>query len=248
MSAILKPLPVVPREPIVYPESDGKPMADNTLQFEWIQVLQGNLAALYRDEKVFVAGDLLWYPLENKPKVVNAPDVLLAFGRPKGHRGSYRQWLEDDVTPQVVFEVVSPSNGYAEMIDKQFFYEEYGVEEYYVYDPDKKYFVAHLRRGEMLRPVHVTKEFVSPRMKVRFDISSGELAVYYPDGRRFLTMEQLEAARAEAEKLATEASKRADDAARRARRLAELGRKARQGQATPEEIQELERLENEASA
>src|SRR4051794_29654384 len=35
------PLPVE----IVYPESDGLPMSDNTRQFRWIVVLFGNLAA-----------------------------------------------------------------------------------------------------------------------------------------------------------------------------------------------------------
>ena len=40
--------PVAPASPggIVYPESDGLPMSDNTRQFRWIVVLYGNLAAL----------------------------------------------------------------------------------------------------------------------------------------------------------------------------------------------------------
>jgi hypothetical protein len=29
------------RPPIVYPESDGKPMAENTLQYEWIVSKRG---------------------------------------------------------------------------------------------------------------------------------------------------------------------------------------------------------------
>ena len=50
---------------IQYPQSDGQPMAENTLQFQWIVVLQGNLDAMYlNDPNVFVAGDLLWYPVE----------------------------------------------------------------------------------------------------------------------------------------------------------------------------------------
>ena len=32
---------------IVYPESDGLPMAENTIQFRWIFVLYANLAALF---------------------------------------------------------------------------------------------------------------------------------------------------------------------------------------------------------
>src|SRR4051794_11693148 len=34
---------------IVYPESDGEPMADNSKQFRWIVFLADNLQALYRD-------------------------------------------------------------------------------------------------------------------------------------------------------------------------------------------------------
>lgn len=48
---------------IIYPDSDGQPMADNTEQFEWIVLLKENLECLFaKDENVFVGGDLLWYP------------------------------------------------------------------------------------------------------------------------------------------------------------------------------------------
>jgi hypothetical protein len=36
--------------------------------------------------------DLLWYPVRGQPRLRMAPDVLVALGRPKGYRGSYRQW------------------------------------------------------------------------------------------------------------------------------------------------------------
>ena len=46
---------------IIYPESDGQPMADNTEQFRWIVTIQGGIDALFKDDpNVFVAGDLLW--------------------------------------------------------------------------------------------------------------------------------------------------------------------------------------------
>jgi hypothetical protein len=44
---------------IVYPDSDGQPMADNTKQFRWIVVIQQNLDWWFaKDANVFVAGDL----------------------------------------------------------------------------------------------------------------------------------------------------------------------------------------------
>ena len=37
----------------------------------------------------------------------------------------------------MVFEIISPGNTLTEMSKKQLFYDRYGVEEYYLYDPDK---------------------------------------------------------------------------------------------------------------
>lgn len=58
-------VPLQLAEAIVYPESDGQPMADNTKQFEYIVTIKGGLDALFRErDDVCVAGDLLWYPVE----------------------------------------------------------------------------------------------------------------------------------------------------------------------------------------
>ncbi len=104
---------------IIYPESDGQPMADNTKQFELIVLIKKNLDLIFANNpNVFVAGDLLWYPVEGKPNLRKAPDVMVAFGRPKGDRGSYLQWQEDNIPPQVVFEILSPDNTHREMIEK----------------------------------------------------------------------------------------------------------------------------------
>ena len=63
-------------EPIIYPETDGKPIAENTRQFRWIVTLADNLSALYRDQAdVFVCGDQFWYPVEGRPDIVVSPDV-----------------------------------------------------------------------------------------------------------------------------------------------------------------------------
>jgi len=93
---------------IIYPDSDGKPMADNTLQFRWIVLIKENLECLFQEyADVFVAGDLLWYPVEGHPDVRVAPEAMVVFGRPKGERGSYRQWQENNIAPQVIFEILS---------------------------------------------------------------------------------------------------------------------------------------------
>lgn len=132
----------------MYPETDGQPRAENTIQYRWIVTIQGGLDAQYRHHpNVFVAGDLFWYPVEGHPEIRTDPDVLVALGRPKEDRGSYMQWLEDDVPPQVLFEIQSPSNRAAEMQSKWEFYDRYGVEEYYLYDPEEVTLIGWQRRG-----------------------------------------------------------------------------------------------------
>ncbi|MGD1948870.1 MAG: Uma2 family endonuclease [Leptolyngbyaceae cyanobacterium] len=176
---------------IVYPDSDGQPMADNTKQFRWIVTIKENIERLYaaRDD-VFVAGDLLWYPVEGDPKTRLAPDVLVVFGRPKGDRGSYRQWVENDVAPQVIFEILSPGNTLIEMLRKQRFYERYGVDEYYIYDPDKLELTGLVRTDEGLDVVDMDG-WVSPRLQIRFQLSDTDLLIFRPDGQRFLSYVEL---------------------------------------------------------
>src|SRR5436309_3570711 len=161
----------LPRRPeVIYPDSDGKPMADNTLQWEWIDTIKGGLDALFRDDpNIFVAGDLLWYPVEGDNKTRTAPDALVAFGRPKGYRGSYRQWEEGGVAPQVVFEVLSPGNTRDDMAEKLKWYDKYGVQEYYLIDPYKNHVLGWVRDEGRLRSVYPIDGFVSPLLGIRFE-------------------------------------------------------------------------------
>jgi Uma2 family endonuclease len=177
---------------MIYPDSDGKPMADNTLQFRWIVTIKEGLDWVFQEQpQVFVAGDLLWYPVQGKPSICQAPNAMVAFGRPKGDRGSYKQWEEGGVAPQVVFEILSPNNRFREMYRKLRFYEEYGVEEYYLYDPDHHDLEGWLRDDEGLSEIRELNGWTSPRLHVRFETGGDELRIYGPDGRRFLSYQEL---------------------------------------------------------
>jgi Uma2 family endonuclease len=202
---------------IVYPESDGRPMADNTEQFRYIVMIVGGLEDCFRhDPQVFVAGDLLWYPVEGHPEIRSAPDALVAVGRPKGDRGSYLQWREADLPPQVVFEVLSPGNRVGEMTRKFRFYDRYGVEEYYLYDPGSGDLDGWLRQDGALTEIATMRGWVSPRLGVRFELDALALRLYYPDGRQFATYLEL-AAQAEQERVRAE-----QERARAERLLAQL--------------------------
>jgi Uma2 family endonuclease len=203
----------------LFPDSDGKPMADNTAQFRWIVLIKENLEILFADNPlVFIAGDLLWYPVRSTLVDPTAPDVLVAFGRPKGQRGSYRQWQEDNLPPQVVFEIRSPSNTDAALTRKQEFYETYGVEEYYLYDPDTNQLNGWLRQQNRLLPIVDMQGWVSPRLQIRFDrpTEQEELELYYPDGQKFLSSIELDRRARTAERRASSAEQRASSAEQRA--------------------------------
>ncbi len=229
----------VPSQPdlIHYPDSDGQPMADNTLQFRWIVTLKENIDDLFaEDPNVFVAGDLLWYPVAGQIKIRQAPDVMVVFGRPKGERGSYVQDREQDIPPQVVFEVLSPGNTRREMSRKLAFYDRYGVEEYYIYDPDRNQLKVWLRSvpGQSLTGGDRVEHWTSSRLGIRFEVVDPEMRVYRPDGRLFesfrergLRAEQERQQAEEARQQAGEARQQAEEARQRTnyleQRLRELG-------------------------
>jgi Uma2 family endonuclease len=206
-----------------YPDSDGRPMADNTLQFEWIVKIKENLEILFADRPdVFVAGDLLWYPVPDRQESAPlAPDVLVAFGRPKGYRGSYKQWEEGGIAPQVVFEVLSPSNSQKEMRNKRALYEDYGVEEFYIIDPDHNQLEVWLRQDGRLTAMPHIKGWTSPRLGIRFDLRGDGMQLFYPDGTPFRTPVELARHAEQETRRADQEAARADQEAARATRMAE---------------------------
>jgi Uma2 family endonuclease len=187
-------------------------MADNTKQFELIVLIKKNLDLLFINEpNVFVAGDLLWYPIEGDNKNRIAPDVMVILGRPKGDRGSYQQWKEDNIPPQVVFEILSPGNTVKEMVRKYKFYEHYGVEEYYLYDPERHELTGWLRSGSELQEIDEMVGWVSPRLGIRFELSEGKLQIYRPDGQQFVTYVELAQQKEQAQHRAEQAEAQLQD-------------------------------------
>jgi Uma2 family endonuclease len=208
---------------IEYPDSDGQPMSDNTLQFKWIVLIKEGLEVQFIDDaNVFVAGNLLWYAVEGKPRKRGAPDVFVAFGRPKGERGSYKQWQEGGIAPQVVFEVQSPGNRPGKMERKFQFYQKYGVEEYYLYNPDNGVLKGWRRRGRELKKIARMTGFVSPRLGIRFEPGKGpdSLTIIGRNGEPFITPVEMSRRRNQAEQRAETAEHRAE---RYAAKLRELG-------------------------
>ena len=89
------------------------------------------------------------------------------------------------------------------MLRKLRFYERYGVEEYYLYEPDSGELSGWQQQGDTLEEVAHMHGWVSPRLGIRFELDSGMLQLYTPDGERFATyveiLEQREQERQRAE-------------------------------------------------
>jgi Uma2 family endonuclease len=202
---------------IIYPDDNGEPMSDNTEQFRLIVWIKENLELLFASmADVFVAGNLLWYPVEGNNKLAQAPDVMVAFGRPKIYRGSYQQWHEDNIPPQVAFEILSPGNRLTPMLQKLRFYEQYGVEEYYLYNPANVDLTIWERREQRLELIEQVNGWVSPRMGIRFQLSETELQIFRPDGTPFVSFVELAQLREQAESRAEQAESRAEQEQQRA--------------------------------
>jgi Uma2 family endonuclease len=203
-----------------YPSRDGRNVSDNTLQEQWIDRIKGGLEYLLRDNpKVFVASDLMWYPVKGNNRRRLAPDVMVVFGRPrKKDRGSYIQHREQGIAPQVAFEILSPGNRKRVMDYKRKIYEMWGVEEYYAFDPYQIGLEVWLREGDAFR-LKEASGWVSPRLGIRFELGE-DLTIFAPDGRPFLDYVDVARERDEERRLRSESDQRAEAERQRAERLA----------------------------
>lgn len=205
---------------VVYPESDGAPMADNPTQGRAIRYLVHGFERLYHGRPdVFVGGDFFWYPVEGQPTIVQAPDVTVIAGLPgpiaDRDMPSYRQWVYGGHVLLAV-EVLSPSNTWRDMARRLAFYDRYGVHEYWVFDPYEGVLQVYAREGGRLALVGGEEPVVCPVTGVTATVVDGRIHVTDPDGRVWLTpLEESLRLEAEAQRAEAEAQ-RADAEAQRA--------------------------------
>lgn len=133
--AVLKP----PK--IVYPESDGHPMAESDLHrdlmFEVIAIMKGLFAS---KSDVYVSGNLLVYYEKGNIYKVLAPDCFVTFGVKQKRRKIYKVWDEKGIYPSVVFEITSKTTSREDLSTKLKIYQDiWKVKEYFLFDPQEEY-------------------------------------------------------------------------------------------------------------
>jgi len=178
---------------VIYPDGDDKPMAESFIQGIVIRMLVAGFERLFAGRTdMIVGGDFFWYPVQGEPKTVVAADAMVIVGVEVPLDiltvGSYRQWQQGG-HPALAIEVLSPSNTRAEMTHKRRFYEQHGVDEYWVFEPRDGTFEVWVREAGHLVPVpNPADGWVSPTTGVHAHVEGIDLIVHNRGGiQRWLT-------------------------------------------------------------
>ena len=191
---------------IVYPESDGKPMAETDvhrkLMMNFIQMLENHFQ---NDDEVYVSGNLLMYYEEGNPRKSISPDVFVVFGVEKKLRRTYLTWAEAN-TPDFVLEIASPSTFTEDMGPKKDIYASVlAVKEYYIYDPLGQ-IVPSFIGYRLIDGVYQEIDFVNERLPstvlgLELGEHEGMLGLYNPNILQWLQTPSKRAETAEARAL-----------------------------------------------
>lgn len=124
---------------VEYPAADGEPMAETDLHIQVMSDLRFTLRDFFRNESdVYVATNLLLYYVEGDSRRRVAPDVFVARGVGNHQRRIYKLWAEQR-PPEVVIELSSRQTWREDLQVKWRLYEQLGVSEYFIFDPEYDY-------------------------------------------------------------------------------------------------------------
>jgi len=188
MSATLK---LKKQTEIHYPESDGKPMAETDVHREQMNYLIETLKVHFQSRTdVYVSGNIMFYYEEGNPRKVFSPDVLVCFGVSGEDRRTYKLW-EEKQFPQVVFEISSRGTWGDDLNRKWFLFQQFGVKEYYIFDPEYDYLpeplIAYrLKRGELKQVPIKNSRIFSEEIGLEIVDTGKGLRLYNPETKQFM--------------------------------------------------------------
>ena len=234
---------------ILYPESDGKPMAETDTHRDLITDCIQTLEWHYREEPdVYVSGNLLVYyePYPN-PRAV-APDVFVVHGVSKKQRRIF-VISEENKTPDFVLEVGSRGTYRQDLERKKNIYaSRLGVEEYYIYIPygvvEEAFMGFRLVEGAYERIEFVNDRLSSTVLGLELGMHEGALRFYHPQTQQWLRppKERVERAEERAEHAEERAELAEAEAAQEARARQDMERELAEALAEIQRLQaQLER-------
>ena len=193
----------------LYPESDGKPIADSDFHYYWIMWMRDVLNRhLAQNPGVYISGSLLMYDIEGPMRTAISPDILVCFGIGRGLRRTYKVW-EEGKPPDFVMEFPSERT-YREALDANMaHYARMGIPAYFLYDPDRRYLPSPLMGFRLVDGAYVE---ISPNvdggihseiLNLDFHLLHDSLGIYDPQAEQWLQT-RAEKAEAEVERLQAE--------------------------------------------
>ena len=139
--------PGLPHDTVVYPCSDGQPMAETDIHATCMMYVAYALRRWFGrrgQDDVYVGSNNFLYYEQGDPRAVVSPDVYVVVGAPGHLRDTYLLWNEPK-GPDFVLEVTSASTRREDERRKRDLYASLGVSEYFLYDPRGEYLTPALR-------------------------------------------------------------------------------------------------------
>jgi Uma2 family endonuclease len=225
---------------IVYPESDGEPMAETEVHILALIDLISALRFHYRTQPgIYVIGNMFLYYEEGNPNARKAPDLMVVKGVDTSFpRRTFKTW-EEKAVPSVIIELTSKDTCEEDLGPKKTLYARLGVAEYIMFDPLHEYLPhrleGHRLAGKKYVPLKIDSDggLVSKELGLRlrpegrllraYDLKTGQ-GILPPEEWYSLAKEAIEEAEQEKQRAEKE-RKRADKEKRRAEAAeAELAR------------------------
>ena len=221
-------IPYAPTETAdLYPESDGKPMADTDLHYKWIvwlrQVLEGHFA---QNPEVYISGNIMMYDIEGPLRTAVSPDILVSIGIGQKLRRTYKVW-EEGKAPDFVMEFTSRRTHRNDLDGKVAHYASMEIPEYFLYDVDRRYLPTPLMGFRLVDGTYID---ISPDLdgglrsdvlNLDFHLQDTGLGIYDPDAMKWLQT-PAEAATARADQEKTRADQAETEAAQLREEIARL--------------------------
>ena len=228
---------------IIYPTSDGQPMAETGIHVKLMLDLIATLRAYYRERPdVYVIGNIFLFYRKNHPEDRRTPDVMVIKGVDKTERRSFKTW-EEKAMPCVVIELTSDQTAKEDQVDKKQLYQELGVHEYFLFDPLHDYLpqqlVAYRLIGGEYEPLIPAADggVLSAELGLRLVPDGEQLAlIRFQNGERlpvpaeaYQLLEEYRKELREAEQQARQAEQRINQAEQQAKqRVSEAEQQAKQ--------------------
>lgn len=177
---------------IIYPSSDGEPLAESYLHLYAIIVTLTVLQQYLRGQQAMVLADQFLYYAEGFPRLRVAPDVMVILGVEPGPRDNYKIWQEQQV-PAVIFEMTSPKTRNEDTGNKKSLYENLGVQEYWLFDPKGEWLEPRLQGYTLVEEVYQPiTDGVSQVLQLRLETEDSLIRFYRLDtGAALLTPDEI---------------------------------------------------------